>query len=67
MLRVLIGAKCLVNESLHGVYDNAGDGDIEPDGKCPTGEFFMSREAAGEGKKERNQNYRQGYDREEDV
>ncbi len=63
----MIGASALVDRGQHGVDDDAGDGDVEPDGKGPAGEASMGGEAAGEREEEGDEDHRKGDDGEEDV
>lgn len=57
----------LVDGRLHPVDDDAGDGDVEPDGPGIAGEFAVRRKAPGEREEKRNEDHRQSDDREKDV
>ncbi len=56
-----------MDQGLHGVHDDSGERDVEPDGKGVAGEFFVRGEAAGEREEEGNENHRQRDDGEDDV
>src|SRR6185437_6095033 len=48
-----------MNQGLHGIDDHSGDGDVEPDGKGIASQPLMGRKAAGERKKESNEDERE--------
>ena len=51
----------------HGVDDDAGDRDVEPNRKSESGQAPVRGKAAAERKEKSNENHRQGHDRETDV
>jgi hypothetical protein len=51
----------------HGVYDDAGHGDVEPDRKSKSRQAAVSGKTAGERQKESDQDHRQSHDGEADV
>lgn len=55
------GMHVLAEAREHGIDDNAGDRDVEPDRKGVAGDLPVQRETAGEGEKEGNEDHREGY------
>src|SRR4029077_15800941 len=51
----------------HGVDDDAGDRDVEPNRKSESGQAPVRGKAAAERKEKSNENHRQGHDRQTDV
>ena len=51
----------------HGVDDDAGHRDLEPNREGEPGYAAMGRETAGQRQKERDQNHRQSHHRQADV
>ena len=56
-----------MRETEHDVGDDAGEGDIKPDGECPAGDFAVQGDAAGEREKEGDENERESQRGQDDV
>ena len=56
-----------LREAQHDVGDDAGDRDVEPDGKGPARDFAVLRDAAGEREEKCDEDQGQGDDGQNDV